>query len=432
MSKKENTSKNFKASKKKGAGKKALKAICIILCIIFAFVSVTTAVSAIGDSATMKKAKSFKKVEIDGQLVPQKDESGNWTFTTDREFKVLQLTDVHIGGGWMSLKKDSMAINAVAAMVTAEKPDLVIVTGDISYPVPFQAGTFNNKISAKIFAQLMDSLGVYWTMTMGNHDTESYSYFSREQIGALYESDEYKYCIFEKGDEKTDGVGNQVINIKNSDGIITQSLFTFDSHSYTDGDYFGIAWKYDNIHENQIQWYSDTLDELNSQNNSVYKKLGLTEQSNIKSLAFFHIPLTEMKDAWDEYCENGCKDTDDVKLVYGVAGETGKVVYCGMHEDNLFEAMLDKNSTQGVFFGHDHKNNISFNYKGICLTYGMSVDYLAYMGIYKQGAQRGCTVITVNPNGTFDYSQQSYYQEKYTSLYEKEEVTMQDVTYAQE
>ena len=35
-----------------------------------------------------------------------------------------------------------MALNAVAAMVTAEKPDLVIVTGDIAYPVPFQAGTF--------------------------------------------------------------------------------------------------------------------------------------------------------------------------------------------------------------------------------------------------------------------------------------------------
>lgn len=413
-----------KKEKKKGRGKKVLKVLGIILALVVAFVLVTTVITVVSSNATLKKTRTFEPVEYENQLKPEKDADGNWTFTTDKELKVLQLTDVHIGGGWMSIKKDSMAINAVAAMVAAEKPDLVVVTGDISYPVPFQAGTFNNKTSAKIFASLMDQLGVYWTMAMGNHDTEMYSYFSREQIGDLYENSGYMYSLFTAGSDEADGTGNQIIKVKNSKGAITQALYVFDSHSYTDGDYFGIQWKYDNIHDNQVEWYKNSLATLNKENKAVTGK-----KSDIKSLAFCHIPLVELKDAWDEYVNNGYKDTDRVKLVYGEAGETGKVVFCGMHEDNLFETMLELGSTQGVFFGHDHKNNISFDVEGIRLTYGMSVDYLAYPGIYKLGSQRGCTVITVSPDGSFDCKSESYYQDKYKSLYDKEQVEMQTVEY---
>ena len=66
-------------------------------------------------------------------------------------------------------------------------------------------------------------------------------------------------------------------------------------------------------------------------------------------------------------------------------------------------------------------------YKGIRLSYAMCVDYLAYPGIYKLGSQRGCTVITVSPDGSFDSHNENYYQDKFTSLYEKESVTMQEV-----
>ena len=96
-----------------------------------------------------------------------------------------------------------------------------------------------------------------------------------------------------------------------------------------------------------------------------------------------------------------------------------------MHEDNLFEKALELGSTQGFFCGHDHDNSIVMNYKGIDLTYGYSVDYLAYSGISKRGYQRGCTVITVNPDGTYEQSHENYYQEKYQPLYEKETVSME-------
>ena len=142
---------------------------------------------------------------------------------------------------------------------------------------------------------------------------------------------------------------------------------------------------------------------------------------------FIHIPLTEQKDAWFEYMDNGYADTADAQLVYGVAGEKDPYVYCGAGEDRMFESILEQGSTQAVFFGHDHKNNFAMNYKGVQLTYSMSIDYLAYIGIYKEGAQRGCTVIDVKPDGSFVSKIENYYQDKYVSLYEKESVTMYDV-----
>ena len=310
-------------------------------------------------------------------------------------------------------------------MIEKAQPDLVVVTGDIAFPVPYAAGTFNNKSGAKIFAALMESLGVYWTVAFGNHDTESYSYFDRETMSEFYSNPEYKYCLYSSGPEEIDGYGNYVIKVKNSDGIITQGLICMDSHAYTDGDFLGIFWKYDNLHENQIEWYKEQIEAMNSEN----KALGSEEK--VKSMVFMHIPLTEYKDALTEFAEAGYKDTDNVKYHYGIAGETGKVVYHGMHEDDFFETALSLGSTQAIFCGHDHYNNFSLDYKGIRLTYGYSIDYLAYSGVSKEGSQRGFTDIVISPDGSFDCTAVNYYSSGMASEDEKAQVTMQfeDVTY---
>ena len=86
--------------------------------------------------------------------------------------------------------------------------------------------------------------------------------------------------------------------------------------------------------------------------------------------------------------------------------------------------MLEVGGKHGVFCGHDHVNNFSIDYKGIRLTYGLSVDYLAYLRISSLGSQRGCTMITVNPDGTFNCTQENYYQDKYDHE-AREDVTMQ-------
>ena len=93
---------------------------------------------------------------------------------------------------------------------------------------------------------------------------------------------------------------------------------------------------------------------------------------------------------------------------YGIAGEPDELICCGVNEDNMFEKILELKSTQGVFAGHDHLNNFSLDYNGgsgdyyVRLTYGLSIDYLAYFGIAKKTAQRGGTIITISPDATFD------------------------------
>lgn len=395
---------------------------------ILLFFILLVIISAAGKSANFKKAASMAKVgtrftEItapaDKTAATEKtffwdDELKCYTFVTpnddpettdvdESEFRILQLTDVHIGAGAFSGKKDAWALEAVAATVRKAKPDLVVVTGDLAYPVPFQAGTFNNLKEAEMFATLMESLGVYWTMTFGNHDTEIYSLYTREEISEkVYTQDKWKYCIFTEGPKNIDGKGNQLINVQTASGEITQSLYLIDSHSYTDGDYFGIAWKYDKIHDNQVAWYADTVKKVNDTNTA----RGFS--GDVKSLMFFHIPLVEYGTAWNEFKANGYKNTDDVTYYYGKAGEKGEKSFPGKKDGKMSQKIYELGSTKGVFCGHDHYNNFSVDYKGVRLTYGMSIDYLAYPSIYKKIEQRGGTLILTKTDGKFDVTPVPY------------------------
>ncbi|MBQ8766216.1 MAG: metallophosphoesterase [Clostridia bacterium] len=406
----------------------ALKIICVILGAIILFGIVSAIANKVYIKNTLEYISTLGSVVSEDRIVVGQDSSEYYTITIDRDLKIVQITDIHIGGSWTSKKKDRQAINSVASMIIEEKPDIVFATGDISYPVPYVAATFNNQYASTIFANLMEQLGVYWIPTFGNHDSESYSIYDREAMGDFYSRKEWKNCLFQKGDENIDGYGNSVIKVKNSDGIITQALFTIDSNDYPEDSFLGLTGGYDNIHQNQIDWYKATCEKLNKENqafiqnnfdeekDSLLEKFGL-----VKSLVFLHIPPVEYAEAWNEFKENGYKDSENVKYYYGTLGED---VCHPKIDDRFFETVLECNSTQGIFCGHDHINTFSLEYKGVRLTYGKSIDFVAYLGISKLGTQRGCTVITVKPDGTFDCYQESYYQDKYVSP-DKEEVTMQ-------
>ena len=395
--------------------------LSVVTTIALTFSPITQAVANIN----FYKAKSFDTVDYEDQLVPELDEDGCWTFTTDRDLKVVQITDVHIGGGIASVDEDAKALNAVAAMLTAEKPDLVVFTGDMVFPVPFysgrfHSGTFNNSISTNMLITLMEQLGIYYTVCLGNHDSEIFSTHTREQISDIWADEGLKYSLYQEGPEDVDGFGNHLIKVKNTQGIVKNVYFMFDSHSYTEDDIFGNKWLYDNIHENQIQWYKNAVLAIDREN-----KLIDPDCPMFTSLAFLHIALEEYGIAWNELRENGYEDTADVKYYDGWYHEDDEKSYCGVEPENLFETMLELGSTKGVFCGHDHYNNATIEYKGIRLTYGMCLDYLTYDDVDKLGSQRGCTVINLTQNGDLSVSLENYYQDKYPAKYEKEEVTMQ-------
>lgn len=396
---------------------KALKVLLIIFLVLGVLFGGVAMINQLNEREMFDYIDSFAKVEYDSQLAPQIDDDGTAYFVTDGDFKVMQLTDVHITGGFLGKEEDEKAINAVAAMITAEKPDLVVVTGDISFAVPW-AGTINNSFAHRMFIRLMERLGVYWTVNFGNHDSEVYDYYGRSAVAGFYEDESLNYCLFDRGPESIFGECNHIINVKQSDGLITKSFIMMDSNSYTWQDPLGIFWIYDNIHADQIEWYKGEIEKLNAHNKS------LGSEETVESLLFIHIPLMEVRDAYNEYLDAGEADTENVKHLFGKVGEKEPYVYCSNDEEQMFETVLELGSTKAIFFGHDHLNNIMMDYKGVALCYGYSIDYFAYAGIDKIGSQRGCTVINCSSDGVIEVLHENYYQDKYLPLYDKEEVDL--------
>lgn len=312
---------------------------------------------------------------IDGYSVFTKEQ--------DRDFKILQLTDLHFGRGLFSIDNDILAHNAVVTLVERVKPDLIIITGDNTYPIPIFSGSHNNLKEARYVGKLMEGLGIPWTMTFGNHDTEPmFASHSREELLEYYSS--VSNCLLRDGAPGVFGTGNHVIKLMNADGTPNTALVMLDSNMYLKKSFYST---FDNIHDDQIEWYKSEITKMSGD------KL-------VPSLAFFHMPVKEYRDAWEKL---KLGHTDEVTYHCGsIAEKNDHIGYSRNKEGHFFEEMLKFGSCKGMFCGHDHLNNISMTYKGIRLTYGMAIDYLAYIGIKKKYSHRGGTVITIDNDGKFD------------------------------
>ena len=321
------------------------------------------------------------------------DQTGIYTIISNEDdFKILQLTDIHIGGSFISYDKDLKALKAVFALINHAKPDLVIVTGDLTYPLGLSSFSFNNTAPVAQFAAFMRNTGVPWAFTYGNHDTESMAMANTKDLNELYKSLSWKtsrnllypYIQPQIDGKNISGRSNQLIEVRNNDGTLNQAIFLIDSNAYV-GQGFS---KYDYIHNDQVEWYKNEVLRLN-----------MKEEKTISSLGFFHIPLQEYKTAYDLYMSG----SDEVKYFFGSNDE--KKVSASEFPSKLFDTAKVLGSTKGFFCGHDHYNNMSLEYKGIRLTYGMSIDYLVEPGISRNSKQRGATLIISHKDSSIEIKQ---------------------------
>ena len=298
---------------------------------------------------------------------------------TNRAYKILQLTDMHLGFGIFSKKKDRLALKAVSQIIKRTKPDLIVITGDSVFPFFPKAGTMNNKRQAEIFIRFMDSFGIPYALVYGNHDCEMFARYNKDKLSDVYSSG--KYSIFTKGRKDIYGMGNYFINLTDSDGKVILSLVFLDSNMYGEGGWFYSG--FDCIHEDQVDWCMDKLSKLKKEN------------SDVKAMAFFHIPVNEFKEAYEKM------KMGDKAVVYkhGNIGEADDHFGIPKFEGTFFNRAVDNGIIKWMFCGHDHLNTLSLVYKGIQLTYGMSIDYLGYKGIMNRHTQRGGTLITRHTDG---------------------------------
>ncbi len=291
----------------------------------------------------------------------------------DTVYSVLQVTDVHILN---NEKKDAKAFKTITAMVEASKPDMIVVTGDVT-------SEKENFTAFKTFCTFMEEFNIPWAFVFGNHEGLDIAYepgevLDPEKIADKQTLSDYleslDNCIYERGDENVDGMGNYYYNVTDENGKVITSLIMMDSHSY-DEENEG----YDHFHENQVEWYENTI-------KSIAKEVNGDETKVVPSLAFFHVPMQEYRTGYDE-----AKGTDKRLWGYRFEGEG-----CPAVDDQMFEKMVELGSTKGCFAGHDHMNNYEVEYQGIRLAYGLSCDHNIYVV-----PLRGGKLIEIKEDGSF-------------------------------
>lgn len=210
------------------------------------------------------------------------EDTGVYTITVSTEdFRILHLTDIHLGGSIYSYEKDLKALKACYALIAYTQPDLVVVTGDMCFPMGVMSLSLNNSAPVQQFAAFMRNTGIPWAFTYGNHDTESVSTLGNKELSQVYQSLSYRTSrnlLYPYIQPDITGRNNQVIELRNTDGSLNTALFLIDSNAY------------DYIHDDQVDWYADEVSRMN-------EEAGHT----VNSLVFFHIPLQEYRTATELY-----------------------------------------------------------------------------------------------------------------------------------
>ncbi len=312
------------------------------------------------------------------------DASGN---IKSDDFVIISSTDFHFD---VDHEINTKAVKNFVQHIKDIKPDLVVLTGDVILS-KFQ------QIDAIQFAQMMEEIGIYWTAVFGNHET-------REDRGfykwLLFKSFcDYDHCLCKFGPDELFGYGNYTVNILGEGGKLLKTLFFFDSGRDIldrDREKYGIPADmngYDFLKKEQIDFYKNEIDRLRK------------EYGDVKSLMYMHIPLKEYEHVF-KLDENGSYvPSGECEIIYGQQFES---VGSSQFNSGMFDAILEKGSTQAIFSGHDHVNDWCAIYKGVYLVYNLPGGYACYNLGDKTGKpesewMEGVTITTLHSDGTLDF-----------------------------
>ena len=239
-------------------------------------------------------------------------------------------------------------------------------------------------------------------------------YSAQEVIQYVKEAD-VKYTA---DGEEVWGNGNHVINLADSQGTVTRSLFFLDSgdemsdedlREYSSEIEEGNGNSDDYIKESQIRWYMENLAAIERINS---EKGG----SPVKSSVFVHIARPEYRTAYEELTgETEASQTDmpayrvvNEKGDFILMGQRRENVCCSGHNSGMFDAILDAGSTDLVVCGHDHINDFVLSYRGVVLAYNVPSGYSSYNLYTKKISNRllqGYSRYTFREDGSFDIEQ---------------------------
>jgi hypothetical protein len=252
-------------------------------------------------------------------------------FHKDGTFKILQLTDIHM----QHLNEASQkAIKNINTMLDLEKPDVVIITGDLIFAAPGEPGL--QRILEPIISRK-----VPFAVTWGNHDNNDCE-MSRREMQEYVQKQPYNLGF------RVDGLnGESVFNIPvkgsadNKDAFV---LWVMDSGagSTVEG-VKGYGW----ITPEQIEWYNHESKAYTKANNG----------EPVPSLAFYHIPVPEYDEA-------------SRAATPRFIGHKMENIGCPPLNSGFFTATKINGDVMGHFCGHEHDCDFVAMWYGILLGYG--------------------------------------------------------------
>lgn len=322
-------------------------------------------------------------------------------FDENGEFTVLHLTDFHEYMLIEGKNFDDITLvdnlkprltQFIEACLEEVKPDLVVLGGDNIFGLSAVAEFMDTPISIMTYraiAELFEEHKQYWTLTFGNHDSESVL----DKIDYLNEVEKYDYFIGGTEDEKyfsakvfpTDTVignshadyyvGNYSVPVYDETGTqIAYNIFVLDSGSYTltppaDVPYLSIT-------REQTDWYLSESEKLEQESGHI-----------VPAVMFSHIPFAEMEDAYNAGNYLGGEE----------AGWMLSTI-----PSPIYDAILNRGDVKGVFFGHMHGSDVT--------VYGEGNGHRLLMGITKATQSSGyddtdsvlgMRVINLHTDGSF-------------------------------
>lgn len=246
-------------------------------------------------------------------------------FKNDK-FKIVQFTDLHLGE---YTNTDTKSIQQMEKILEIEKPDLVVLSGDVLTGYWGSPSKEEFERRWKMAVEPMKSRKVPWAFCNGNHDAEGP--LNRREIVDL---DRKLGGLSKNGPKDVSGSSNYFLPIYKRNKI-KSLIYFFDSMN--DNCEGTVGWGC--VGRDAVKWYKKTSDKFQRDFDDI-----------IPSLAFIHIPLPEMMKLWNK------------ETTFGYKGED---IACSVNNTGLYNAFYDQQDVKMVLFGHDHKNDFHGTLNGM-------------------------------------------------------------------
>eukprot|EP00268_Persea_americana_P040531 TRINITY_DN4027_c0_g2_i2.p1 TRINITY_DN4027_c0_g2~~TRINITY_DN4027_c0_g2_i2.p1 ORF type:complete len:458 (-),score=61.60 TRINITY_DN4027_c0_g2_i2:253-1626(-) len=309
-------------------------------------------------------------------------------FGQNGQFKILQVADMHFADGkstpCLDVLPDQVSgcsdLNTtvfVERMIRAEKPDLIVFTGDNIFG--FDATDAEKSLNAAFAPAIKSNLP--WAAVLGNHDQEStlsrkgvMQHIVQMQRTVSRLNPTVDSCTIQ-GEEEIDGYGNYNVEVSGVEGSTLHNKSILNLYFLDSGDYStvpsipGYGW----IKPSQQLWFQRTSAKLKKEHTSGPEG----QKGPAPGLVYFHIPLPEF-------------GSFDASNFTGVRQEG---ISSASVNSGFFTTMVEAGDVKAVFTGHDHVNDFCGELLDIHLCYAGGFGYHAYG---KAGWSRRARVVSAS------------------------------------